>query len=155
MPTHYSGETWPDYYSSGFGQSRDSDALERSNFAVACQSIASASTLHDDPPRIVREGHFLVGWVEWLAIHQDDESALAEAEALCERYNNYPILDEEHFCNLEQKEAEETWRNCYSPQERVKYIREHRSQFEFHDYADMIDCVRGNCFAGYASDLIS
>lgn len=35
MPDSYFGETWPDYYSSGVGQSRDSDSLERSNFAEA------------------------------------------------------------------------------------------------------------------------
>jgi hypothetical protein len=33
MPDSYFGATWPDYYGSSVGQSRDSDALERSNFA--------------------------------------------------------------------------------------------------------------------------
>jgi hypothetical protein len=33
LPPNYFGAEWPDYFSSGVGQSRDSDALERSNFA--------------------------------------------------------------------------------------------------------------------------
>jgi hypothetical protein len=36
-PECYSGQTWEGYYSAGFGQSRDSDSLERSNFAVAAK----------------------------------------------------------------------------------------------------------------------
>jgi hypothetical protein len=31
-PQHYMGATWENWYSSGVGQSRDSDALERANF---------------------------------------------------------------------------------------------------------------------------
>jgi hypothetical protein len=64
-------------------------------------------------------------------------------------------LDESDFSEVEQEEANETWRNCYDVSERVKYIREHRSQFEFHDLGDMLGCVRGNYFAGYASELLS
>lgn len=48
-------------------------------------------------------------------------------------------------------------RNCTSRltlRERVEYIRKHRSQFEFRDFADMLGCVRGKYFAGYASELI-
>jgi hypothetical protein len=29
---------------------------------------------------VVRETHYLVGWVEWIAIHQDDEKALKIAD---------------------------------------------------------------------------
>jgi hypothetical protein len=39
--------------------------------------------------------------------------------------------------------------------ERIAYIRKHRSEFEFADLRDMLSCVRGNYFAGYASELIA
>lgn len=45
MPDCYVGETWPDHYSSGFGQSRDSDDLEASNFATVL-------TVRDDSRRL-------------------------------------------------------------------------------------------------------
>lgn len=32
LPPNYFGEIWPAYFSAGVGQSRDSDALEQSNF---------------------------------------------------------------------------------------------------------------------------
>ena len=153
-PSHYIGATWENYYSSGFGQSRDSDALERSNFRIALAALGGES----DCVSVVRESHFLVGWVEWIAIEADGSAdsnrALQIADGLQERVNNYPVLNEEDFSELEHDEANDVWRDCYNAKERVRYIREHRSQFEFHDYSDLIACVRGRFFAGYASELI-
>jgi hypothetical protein len=151
MPAHYAGEVWPAHYSSGVGQSRDSDALERSNFACMLKAIGGES----ETVTVVREGHWLVGWVEWIAIDQDDETALQIADDIMGALEDYPVINEDHWSEVEHDDANETWANCYSPQERIAYIRAHRSQFEFHGYADMIGCVRGNYFAGYASDLLN
>ena len=38
-PSCYMGAEWPDYFSSGVGQSRDSDALERSNFDAMLKAL--------------------------------------------------------------------------------------------------------------------
>lgn len=158
MPPCYVGEVWPEFYSSGFGQHRDSDALARSNFQVAFVQISKATSLPEDQdeihPQIVRENHWAVGWVEWIAIHQDDDGALKAADELRESYNGYPVLDEDHFYRVEDAEANEVWANCYDVSDRIKYIRKHRSQFEFHDFQDMLACVRGKYFAGYASELL-
>lgn len=168
-PSDYVGATWEGWYSAGFGRSRDSDVLEESNFQVASRELLK---LAEDAPRhevsaelleqlddclsvqVVRESHWAVGWVEWIAIHSSNTAALAKARDLCERANDYPILDESHFSELEYTQANEVWASCYNITERVKYIREHRSQFEFHDFADLLGCVRGIYFAGYASELI-
>jgi hypothetical protein len=146
----YVGASWPDYYSSGVGQSRDSDALERSNFAVMLRELGGET----ETVIVVRESHWAVGWVKWIAIHESDSAALTIADAQKARLEDYPILDEDHCSDVEQDEANETWRNCYSVKERVAYIRAHESQFEFADWADMRACVRGDFFAGYASDFI-
>ena len=154
MPDHYFGATWPNHYSAGFGQSRDSDCLERSNFRVALAGLGGES----DVVTVVRENHFLVGWVEWIAIEADgtDESdnLLQSADRMQEAIANYPVLDDEDYSELEHDEANSVWEHCYGWRDRVRYIRAHRSQFEFHDYVDLIGCVRGKYFAGYASDLI-
>lgn len=151
MPAHYAGEIWPAYYSAGVGQSRDSGALESSNFAAMLKALGGES----ETVTIVRESHWAVGWVEWIAIHQDDENALAIADELCGRLEDYPVLDEDDWSEREQDEANDVWRDCYSVFERIAYIREHRSQFEFNDMRDMLACVRGAYFAGYASELIN
>lgn len=154
MPDSYFGATWPNHYSAGVGQSRDSDCLEESNFAAMLKEVGGES----DIVTVVRELHWAVGWVEWIAIEADgtDESnkALRLADAAKGRLEDYPILDENDCSEREIEAANQTWKNCYSWEERIKYVREHKSQFEFHDYADMLGCVRGNYFAGYASELL-
>ena len=150
MPSHYFGATWPAYYSAGVGQSRDSDCLESSNFATMIRALGGES----DTVTIVRESHWAVGWVEWIAIQQDDGAALKIADDLIARLQDYPVLDESDFSEREQEEANQIWTNCYDSKERIAYIRKHSSQFEFHNFADLLGCVRGKYFAGYASELI-
>lgn len=150
MPEDYFGAVWPATYRAGFGQHRDSDALARSNFATALNRLGGES----GTVTVVREGHWAVGWIEWIAIHQDDEKALAIADYLNDAMEDYPVLDDEHFSDLETEEANEIWSNCYSAEDRIDYIRRNRDQFEFHDFGDLIGCVRGKYFAGYASELI-
>lgn len=81
MPDHYFGEVWPDYYSAGVGQSRDSDALEESNFRSMLKILGGES----ETVLVVRESHWAVGWVEWIAIHATDDKALAAADETQER----------------------------------------------------------------------
>lgn len=150
-PDHYFGASWPEYYSSGVGQSRDSDALERSNFTCMLRELGGES----ETVIVVRESHWAVGWVEWIAIHESDDKALQAADKIAEKLENYPVVDEHHFCETEQEDANETWKNCYSDKDRLAYVRQHRDQFEFHDYADLIGCIRGRYFAGYASELLN
>lgn len=151
MPANYAGEVWPAYYSAGVGQSRDSDDLEASNFAAMLKDLGGES----ETVVVVREGHWAVGWVEWIAIHQDDGKALQIADENVARLESYPVLDEDDWSERETESANSIWKDCYSVSERVAYMREHPGQFEFHDWADMRGCVRGDYFAGYASELIS
>src|SRR5260370_30310285 len=73
---NYFGAEWPDYFSSGVGQSRDSVALERSNFECTLKALGGES----ETVIVVRESHWSIGWVEWIAIHQDDSAALRIAD---------------------------------------------------------------------------
>lgn len=150
MPDSYFGATWPDYYSASVGQSRDSDALERSNFACMLRDLGGES----DTVLVIRESHWAVGWVEWIAIHETDEKALCIADTNAARMASYPILDEGHYSELEQTDANETWAQCYRPSDRLDYVRRNRYQFDFAGYADLIGCIRGRYFAGYASELL-
>jgi hypothetical protein len=154
MPSHYYGASWPNHYSAGVGQSRDSDCLEQSNFAVMVQELGGESEV----VTIVRESHWAVGWVEWIAIEADgtaeSDRALQIADRQVERLEDYPILDENDFSERETEAANQIWKECYSWKERIRYVREYRNQFEFHDYKGLLGCIRGDYFAGYASELI-
>jgi len=149
LPAHYFGEEWPEYYVF-LGQNRDSDCLERCNFAEGLAALGGES----DTVLVVRESHFLCGWVEWIAIHEADAKALKKADSIMDQLADYPVLDENRLSEAEQEEALEAWQNCFDDEERISYIREHNSQFEWQSFAELRALVKGDTFTGYASDLI-
>lgn len=136
---------------------RDSDCLERSNFE--CMRDALTLGVKEESEwqgvAIERFNHWAVGWVDYLIVDPKSIETVQLAEKLRAKIDDYPVLDEEHFSRLENDEANDIWRDCYRPKERVEYIREHRSQFEFRDFADLLGCVRGKYFAGYAGELVN
>lgn len=154
MPDSYFGATWPNHYSSGVGQSRDSDCLEESNFATMLRFLGGES----DIVTIVRESHWAVGWVEWIAIEADgtaeSDNALKIADEAKARLEDYPVLDESDFSEREMEAANETWKNCFNDSQRLEWIKKNRSQFDFHDWRDLRAVVRGEYFSGYASELL-
>lgn len=121
-PKNYFGEEWREYYSAGVGQSRDSDCLEQSNFSAMLRDLGGES----ETVIVVRENHWAVGWVEWIAIHETDAPALAVAAENVSRLRDYPILDEDDYSEREWQEAERVWADCYRPHERAEYFRRHR-----------------------------
>jgi hypothetical protein len=162
-PRCYMGAEWEDYFGSGFGRSRDSKTLEESNFDVVQTKLAELPEWvppdveeGDEEPisrQVIRESHWAVGWVEWICIHESDAAALELCSRLVERVEGYPSLDDEHWSKLQSEAAESTWKNCYNEKERIKYIREHRRDFEFRSFADLLGCVRGKYFCGDDSDI--
>lgn len=98
-PQYYYGENWPEYYAF-LGHHRDSDNLDNSNFDTAVKLLGGES----ETVIIVRENHWAVGWVEWIAIHESDEQSLILADGIRDRLDNYPVLDEEDYSEREWKD---------------------------------------------------
>lgn len=119
MPESYFGEAWPDYFVF-LSQHRDSDSLTRSNFICGLEALGGES----ETVLLVRERHWAVGWVEWIAIHATDTEALDKAEAMLKKIKGYPVLDEDHFSQLEWDEAQAYWESL-PLSERVDLCREH------------------------------
>jgi hypothetical protein len=118
-PDYYFGAEWHDYYTF-LGQHRDSDILEQSNFATALENLGGES----DTVLVVRENHFLVGWVEWIAIHESDTDAQDKANVMYERMDGYPVLDEEDFSRRKWENAVDTW-TIMSVKERIDAIHDY------------------------------
>lgn len=133
------------------GRNRDSDCLAESNFGTFVKAMGGES----ENVQIHRFGHWANGWFEIVLINPAMPELVKLAQELEGSLENYPVLDENDFSEREHNEANEIWKNCYREKERIEYIRKYRSQFEFHDFQDLISCVRGNYFAGYASELCS
>jgi len=103
-PEAYSGKSWEGWHIAPCSINRDSTPLELSNWQAMCEDIPESDTV-----RIVREGHFLCGWVEWLAIRMDDEQALRRADDIARALEDYPVLDEEKLSSMEFDAYLEAW----------------------------------------------
>jgi len=139
------GTTWEGRYSSGVGQSRDSDTLERSNFAVMVRELEKIEEPEDwpydeQPWMIVRETHWAIGWIEWIAIHQGSAGHLQLADALASSLADYPILDAMHFAEVESADCETVWNDCLDWRERVQYFRDKSYTGSFRE---LLRAVRG------------
>jgi hypothetical protein len=157
-PSNYAGATWGGWYSAGFGQSRDSDALETSNFLTVYNELRKLSTEcvdadGDEMESIQRvyEGHWAVGWVEWIAIHSTNTVALEKARELCKHANDYPILDEDDFSRRENEDCEQIWRECYSASERIEYLRKH--SYTAQSFSDLLQAIRAGSWYHAANML--
>jgi len=126
-PNNYAGAQWPDYYRF-LSRHRDSDALTRANFDAGLKAIGGEKNhaeLEDasDPGgalslvKVVRENHWAVGWVEWIAIHESAVEQLEIADKILGRLEGYPVVDENLFSEYETDEANEVWKNCYNPKD--------------------------------------
>jgi len=159
LPPYYMGAEWPDYYVF-LSRTRDSDCLTQSNFDVALRDLGGETGAREGPDgdyypvTVVREGHWGVGWIEWIAIHKTNTAALEVADELAASLAYYPVLDDEDLSNREYEEAERIWSSCYKPAERIAYIRRHRNHFNFSSFRDLLAQVRGQYYGGYAPDLI-
>ena len=129
------------------GQNRDSKPLQRSNFDVLLKDFGGES----ETVEVHRFGHWACGWLEIIIVHPSFKEKVEGWERALE---DYPCADEMDFCEKETEEANEVWERCYNWGERINYIRENRSQFDFSNMEDLMQCVRGEYFCGYASELI-
>lgn len=130
-------------------RNRESDLLTESNWDCALKTLGGES----EEVVIHRFGHWACGWWEALAVSRSSDK-YAIALDIEKSLADYPVLNEEDWSEREEEEAQKVWADCYSPSERVEYIRDHRSQFEFRSFADLRQVVKGEYFNGYASELI-
>lgn len=152
LPRDYAGAEWPEYYVSA-GRHRDSDCLTESNFYATLRAVGGES----ETVQIVRESHWAVGWIEWIAIHEGDTAALRAADRCAERLESYPILDDDDFSRREDEQCAEVWENCYRPRDRAEYFRRHSYSGGFRE---LMAAVRGDWSAAASilhcpSDLLS
>ncbi len=124
LAENYIGEHWFEYYVI-LGKHRDSDCLVRSNFAVLLQKLGGES--QNKNIIVVRETHWAVGWCEWIGIHKSCVDKLNLAESLLEKLDDYPVLDEFHFSELENNEASKYWESLpikYRLKDYIQPLRE-------------------------------
>ena len=126
-------------------QNRDSECLSRSNFEVAIEMLGSEE---NEEMEVHRFGHWANGWIEIIIIKPDTNThkIALEIEA---SLDNYSVLDDEHFSNLEYTEANKYWESM-SLSERIFEIN--RSYLPVSIFAARYDHLPFNM---NASDLLA
>lgn len=99
LPPNYFGARWDGYYVFML-RNRDSSILRNHNFDEALDLLGGETGEEDDGislVAVVRENHYAVGWIEWIAIHQTATKEIEIAKGIEERLDNYPILNEDGY----------------------------------------------------------
>lgn len=91
---------------------RDSDSLTRSNWEQMIQSLPDESELDESEMTWERHSfnHWACGWFEIAIVKPGTESARI-AEQIESRLEDYPVLDESHYSQIEYDEFLESWAN--------------------------------------------
>jgi hypothetical protein len=126
-------------------RSRDAEILTECNWHVALTDLGGES----ESVQIFRFGHWACGWWEALCVAKGGEQ-FAKGQELHDSLEEYPILDEQAFSEMEHDEATRYWAEGYSPKDRVEYLRE-CGEIHFADFGDLLQCVRGT-FPPYGDD---
>lgn len=95
------------------GQNRDSDCLTRSNFESALDILGG----ENDKVQIHRFGHWANGWFELILVHPDLE---IEAQKIVDSLEDYPVLNENHFSELQWNEGQDYW-DSLSLKDKIDY----------------------------------
>ena len=134
-------------------RTRDSDCLEESNYACARRLLAKADVEGEDWEDH-RFGHWACGWLEIILVRPGSACAAVAACLETELKEGYCALDEDDWIERETTAAQDTWRDCYTDHLRIEYMRDYRTEFEFHSFADMLACARGKFFNGDVCRLL-
>jgi hypothetical protein len=89
-----------DWFVLGYMQTRDSNALERSNFRVALRELTRMGVEHETH----RFGHWGPGWIDIIIVHPE---GLEKAETL--EGGDYPVLDDSDFSEAEIEDEQREW----------------------------------------------
>lgn len=137
--SNYMGEDYSEYYIA-VSHHRDSDLIAESNFYSIKEYLEH---YYPDQTEVVRLGHWAVGWVELLLIHESNVHACDEADQIiADLENKYPIYDEDDWSRRVYESAEEIWLN--SPEwEREELCKALDVEYDGTDYmpAGMIDLI--------------
>lgn len=101
---NYIGEDLSEYYIV-LSQHYNSEYIEQSNFAVALKRLGG-----ENPPNVIvgHFSHWMVKWIEVILVHESDKDKLGIATDIINDFDNYPILDEDHYEEL-RSESRDKW----------------------------------------------
>ena len=147
--SNYMGETPEADLYVVLGRNRESDLLSESNWECALKRLGGES----ETVEIHSFGHWACGWLEYLCVREKSKE-YDEALKIEDELEGYPVLDEDDWSEREDEAAQKAWKEWWDNKERLEYVRDNPDQFYFHSFSDMLECIRGKYFCGYAGELL-
>lgn len=117
-------------------KTRDATVLDESNFDSALELLKG----YDESVEVHSFGHWACGWYELILIESDSEAQLI-AEGIVKELENYPVVNEDHYSNLQYERASEYWQRI-GLNERKDYVVE----------GDSVFCIRHDSLSALPSD---
>jgi len=130
---NYLGESYPEYYV-GFAKSRDSEALEVSNFDVALSELGGEK---EPDVKVVRLGHWAVGWIEVILVHENAKDKVEILKQLIDRVNEYPVLDEQDYWQKQEDMGENEDDVDEKKKKSIKLIKDLKEKFGLNETGEM------------------
>jgi hypothetical protein len=125
-------------------QTRDSDQLAQSNFAVALRELEGES----ETVEVRRFGHWGTGWFEIILVAPESNAART-AEELEASLESYPVLDEADWSEREWTAAADYWARI-SISERVEWCRRYRCSIFAARRDEVPQCPTGELISALA-----
>ena len=129
---------------------RDEDALADSNFEVAEKMLEEASNFGETDYRC---DAWVGGVISTLMIRSDDAGAIRALNSIIRRLEDYPILDEEHFSELEYERNHPGDHECYA-EDCSCSVAVHRAEPE-PDHSGLEADDDGEAWCGICGDWVS
>lgn len=124
-------ETRENWLVAPVSRTRDSGALDQSNFESALQSLGGES----ETVEVHRFGHWGPGWYEIILIAPDSDAARI-GEEIESALENYPVLDDEDYSSREHEEYLEAW----DSRDFINALRnEFKLAYDTHNFLDELD----------------
>ncbi len=138
---NYMGEDYKEYYQL-YKQTRDSDILEKSNFSCIAEDLkAKFGEENDQTWQIARLGHWAVGWIEIILIHESANNIVSFGEDIQRKLEDYPVYDEDHYGQIESEYGQEIW-DMITLSEKIDYCNmAHISIFAARSKYYPVDCL--------------
>ena len=104
-PRNYAGHREFPGMLCAYGRNRDSDILRNSNFDAFLAALGGEG----ENVEVVRVGHWACGWCEYIGVREGSPQSEI-AEALLEKLDIYPVLNEDDFSNREWEDYAAGWK---------------------------------------------
>ena len=137
---NYAGPMLNDFYVAPCSINRDTQCvLTLCNWKLMCEKL-DEYVKHEESG-ITRFGHWGNGWYELFLIHESDVEALVKAQEIADDLEQYPVLDEDKYSDMEYEAQAEEWERYYFDEFRKMLITRVYRAFDWWEPVETFEII--------------